>query len=72
MASKYEPIIEELRQERQNLMTLWGPLGTRRVRVTEHPPGGAPKDVTDQYEAGFRKSTDALHKAITILEQLKT
>jgi hypothetical protein len=71
MASKYEPIIEELRQDRQNLMALWGPVGTRQVRVTRHPPGKAAVDITDQYEAGFRKATDALNKAITILEQLK-
>lgn len=33
MASKYKPTIEELRQGLQNLMTLWGALGTHQVRV---------------------------------------
>jgi len=34
----YDPIIEELEQELSNLMKLWGPVGLRQVRVTQHSP----------------------------------
>jgi len=40
------------------------------VRVTQHPPGGASVDLTDQYEAGLRRATDALTKAVAVLKGL--
>jgi hypothetical protein len=30
--SMYEPLIKELRQERENLMTLWEPVRMRQVK----------------------------------------
>jgi NADH:ubiquinone oxidoreductase subunit D len=68
----YEPIIAELQRERQNLMSLCEDLAARRVRVTEHPPGRTPRDITDQYEAEFRKARNTFSKAVTILEQVET
>ena len=63
----YDHIIEELEQEYSNLMKLWEPVRNRQVRVTLHPPGGTQVDITDEYEEGFRKATDALTKAVLIL-----
>jgi hypothetical protein len=64
----YDPIIEELEREQSNLKKLHWPLRMNQVRVTRHPPGGATADCTDEYEEGFRKAMDALHKAIAALK----
>jgi hypothetical protein len=50
-------------------MKLWEPVGLRQVRVTQHPPGGASVDLTDQYEDGLRKAADALTKAVVALRK---
>ena len=60
-----ESIIKKLRQVR-------GTLAVRRIRVTQHPPGGKPRDITDQYEVEFGKATNALNKAVTILQQVES
>lgn len=66
--AKYDPIIEELEQELLNVTALWQTVGTRRVRVTDHPPGGTPVDITQKYADGLRKASDALLKAVTVLK----
>ncbi len=68
----YGPIIEELEREQANISKLWQPVGVRQVRVTRHPPGSAPVDITTEYEAGLRKASDALLKAVTVLKNVKT
>jgi hypothetical protein len=65
----YDPIIKELEQEQSNLVELWGPVRLRQVRVTQHPPGCAQVDLTDKYEEGFRRATDALTKAVAALRK---
>jgi hypothetical protein len=66
----YDPIIEELEQELSNLMKLWGPVGLRQVRVTQHSPASAPVDLTDEYADGLRGATNALTKAVAVLRKL--
>jgi hypothetical protein len=66
----YGPIIEELEREQANIVKLQQSAGFRQVRVTQHPPGGTPVDITDQYADGLRKASDALLKAVTALKNL--
>jgi hypothetical protein len=66
----YDAIIEELEQELSNLLKLWEPVRLRQVRVTQHPPGGAPVDLTDQCELALRGATNALTKAVAVLRNL--
>ena len=66
----YEPVIRELERELLNVTKLSQPVGARQVRVTEHPPGAPPVDVTDQYADGLRRASDALLKAVTVLKTL--
>ena len=68
--AKYDPIVAELKQELAKLLTLWEPVGMRRARVTLHSPGAAPTDITQEHADAIRKATDALHKAILVLENL--
>ena len=65
----YDHVAEELEQEYSNLRKLWAPVRNGQVRVTRHPPGGTQVDITDEYEEGFRKATDALTKAVLILRK---
>jgi hypothetical protein len=67
----YGPIIEELEREQANILKLWHPLGVRQVRVTQHPPGATPVDVTTEYADGLRKASDALNKATAVLKNVK-
>ena len=67
----YDPIIEELAREQANILKLWHAVGSRQVRVTQHPPGGAPVDITTEYADGMRKASDALLKATATLKNLK-
>ncbi len=66
--AKYDPIVEELERELLNIGALWQPVGMRQVRVTQHPPGGAAIDITQQYADGLRKAADALTKAVAALK----
>jgi len=66
----YDAIIEELKQAQADLLKIWEPLRMRQARVTRHPPGGTPSDITDDHEAGFRRASDALNKAIRALQNL--
>jgi hypothetical protein len=45
----YDPIIQELERELINLTTLWQAVSMRQVRVTQHPPGATPVDITADY-----------------------
>jgi hypothetical protein len=65
------PIIEELEREQANILKLWQPVGVRQVRVTRHPPGTTPVDITTEYADGLRKASDALNKAVTALKNVK-
>jgi hypothetical protein len=67
----YGPIIEELEHELTNMAELWLGLGTRQVRVTRHPPGGASADITIDYADGLRAASDALNKAVAALKNVK-
>ena len=66
--TKYGPIIEELERATMNAAELSMALISRQVRVSKHPSGGTPVDVTDQYAAGLRKASDALNKAVAALK----
>jgi hypothetical protein len=66
----YDAIIQELQKAQADLLTVWQPLRMRQARVTAHPPGGTSVDITDDYEAGFRRASDALNKAIAALRQV--
>ncbi len=68
--TKHGPIIEELEREMANAAMLSHALNLRQVRVTQHPPGGAPVDMTSEYEAGLRKASNALLKAVTALKNV--
>ena len=72
MTNKYAPIIEELQRAQSNLMKLWAPLSLRQARVSQHSPGvfTPPPDISQQYDDGFREATDALGKAIKVLQNL--
>jgi hypothetical protein len=70
--SKYDPLIAQMRQELIEITALWSGVGMRQVRVTHHPPGGQPVDITQQHADAVRKAADSLHKAIVILEGLDT
>jgi len=65
-----DPIIEELMREQANLVALQMAVNTRQVRVTQHPPGQTPIDITQQYADGLRKASDALNKAVQVLKNL--
>lgn len=65
---KHSVIIEELESELKNVTALSMALNLRKVRVSQHPPGGGQIDVTDKYEAGLRKASDALLKAVAALK----
>jgi hypothetical protein len=68
--TKHGPIIEELEREMAGAAMLSHALNLRQVRVTQHPPGGAPVDVTSEYEAGLRKVSNALLKAVAALKNV--
>jgi hypothetical protein len=67
----YDPIIEELQRETANAALLSHALISRQVRVTRHPPGAQPVDITTEYADGLRKASDALLKAVAALKNLK-
>lgn len=70
--TKHDPIIEELERTTINVAELSMALISRQVRVSKHPAGGTPVDITDQYAAGLRKASDALNKAVAALKNIDT
>lgn len=66
----HDAIIEELEQKKNELVALWTHVGMRRVRVTRHPPGAAPVDITTEYADAIRGAAVALDKAIQVLKNL--
>ena len=70
--SKFEPVIDDLRDSLSKLIDLWAQFASRRVRVVRHPPKAlGSDDVTDEFANAFRMATDALLKAVTILEGVR-
>jgi hypothetical protein len=70
--SIYSSVIEELERETASVALLSHALNLRQVRVTRHPAGGSPVDITKEYEIGLRKASDALLKAVAALKSGKT
>jgi expansin (peptidoglycan-binding protein) len=70
--TKHGPIIEELERATMNVAELSMALIARQVRVSKHPAGGTPVDITDQYADGLRKASDALNKAVAALKNIDT
>jgi hypothetical protein len=73
MTDKYASVIEELQRAEIKLNELWGPLGTRKARVSLHRPGAPrPDDITEAYADGLRNAADALLKAIAVLKNAQS
>jgi hypothetical protein len=68
--TKHTPIFEELDHELKNVTLLSHALNLRQVRVTQYPPGGAPVDLTGQYEEGPTQASNALLMAVTALRNV--
>jgi hypothetical protein len=68
--TKHGPIIEELEREMANAAMLSHALNLRQASVTQRQPGGAPVDMKSEYEAGLKKASNALLKAVTALKNV--
>lgn len=68
--TKYGSVIAELEQGLTKMLALQGPLAMRQVRVTRHPPGGTPIDITLSHADALREAADGLHKAVLILKRI--
>ena len=64
-----DPIIKELEDARAELDELWSGVALRHIRITDHTPGKPPVDITDRYDDGYKRATNALFKATTVLRK---